>query len=346
MAKPKSSKLRWRMYAAAVVLLLLLMVGLAYYFLLTPAASGQQTAWLYIDSDDTADSVYTKLRPLTSTHAVTGFATLARHTGYESHVRTGRYAVEPGQPTLQLFRHIKNGHQQPLMLTMPQARTRQQLAARLSRLLMADSTALLRTMNDTTLCRSLGCDTATVICLFIPDSYQLYWDLSPRRLLQRMKSEHDRFWNIDRQLAAQRIGLTPHQVQTLASIIDEETANTAEMPMVAGMYINRLRQHMPLQADPTVKFALGNFSLRRIYRNMLSVESPYNTYLHAGLPPGPIRIASVQAIDAVLHHSIHPYLYMCANADFSGTHVFAKTYNEHLRNAHRYARTLNERGIK
>ena len=346
MPSKTTPKRPWLIGASAAVLLLLAAAGLTCYFLLTPAASGRQTAWLYIDADDTADSVCAKLRPLTTPHAATAFSVLARHTSYERRVRTGRYAVEPGQPTVQLFRRVKNGHQQPLMLTLPQARTRQQLAARLSRHLMADSVALLRAMTDTTLCRTLGCDTATVVCLFIPDTYQLYWDISPQRLLERMKREHDRFWTIERQMAAQRIGLTPHEVQTLASIIDEETANTAEMPIVAGMYVNRLRQRMPLQADPTVKFALGDFSLRRIYRQMLSVDSPYNTYKHIGLPPGPIRVASVKAIDAVLHHSLHPYLYMCANADFSGTHVFAKTYNEHLRNAHRYARALNERGIK
>lgn len=140
--------------------------------------------------------------------------------------------------------------------------------------------------------------------------------------------------------------MTHREVMTLASIVDEETANKAEKPMVAGMYIKRLQVGMPLQADPTVKFAIGDFSLRRIWEKHLSVDSPYNTYKNTGLPPGPIRIPSVDGIDAVLNYVHHDYLYMCAKEDFSGTHNFARTYGEHLQNARRYAQALNHRGIK
>jgi UPF0755 protein len=145
---------------------------------------------------------------------------------------------------------------------------------------------------------------------------------------------------------AANLGLTPEEVCTLASIIDEETANTGEKPDIAGMYLNRLHRNMPLQADPTVKFALQDFALRRIYYAQLETDSPYNTYMNTGLPPGPIKIASKQGIDAVLHASQHPYLYMCAKEDFSGTHNFATTYAEHQNNAARYARALNQRGIR
>jgi UPF0755 protein len=164
--------------------------------------------------------------------------------------------------------------------------------------------------------------------------------------MKRMQKEHDNFWNADRQAKAQAIGLTPNEVCTLASIIDEETANNGEKPMIAGMYLNRLKTGMPLQADPTIKFALKDFALKRIYHNMLTIDNPYNTYRNAGLPPGPIKIASVAGIDAVLNRVDHNYLYMCAKEDFSGTHNFAATYQEHLRNASKYARALNQRGIK
>ena len=165
-------------------------------------------------------------------------------------------------------------------------------------------------------------------------------------LLERMQKEHDRFWEGERQQKAAERQLTPVEVCTLASIVDEETANNAEKPMIAGMYLNRLEQHMPLQADPTIKFALKQFELKRIWQKLLQTESPYNTYKYEGLPPGPIKIASIKGIDAVLNAAEHDYLYMCAKEDFSGTHNFAATYKEHLQNAAKYTKALNEKGIK
>ena len=164
--------------------------------------------------------------------------------------------------------------------------------------------------------------------------------------MERLRKEHDHFWNGQRVAKATSLGLTENEVCTLASIIDEETANNGEKPMIAGMYLNRLKKGMPLQADPTVKFALKDFALRRIYHDMLNYNSPYNTYKNTGLPPGPIKIASVAGIDAVLNRVEHDYLYMCAKEDFSGTHNFASNYQDHLKNAARYAQALNDRGIK
>ena len=161
-----------------------------------------------------------------------------------------------------------------------------------------------------------------------------------------MVGEVDKFWNESRMAKASALGLSPEEVCTLASIIDEETSNNAEKPMIARMYLNRLAKGMPLQADPTVKFALKDFALKRIYHNMLNTDSPYNTYRYAGLPPGPIKVASVAGIEAVLNPASHSYLYMCAKEDFSGTHNFAATYQEHLKNASKYSKALNERGIK
>ena len=158
--------------------------------------------------------------------------------------------------------------------------------------------------------------------------------------------ESKSFWNTERQEQARQIALTPNEVMTLASIVDEETANNGEKPMIAGMYLNRLKTNMPLQADPTVKFALKQFELKRIYNKLTRFQSPYNTYINEGLPPGPIKIASIKGIDAVLNAVNHDYLYMCAKEDFSGTHNFAKTYAEHLKNAARYSKALNENGIK
>ena len=218
---------------------------------------------------------------------------------------------------------------------------------------MLDSATIATALHNPDTCRALGYDTTTIACLFIPETYDIYWNTSLAKFLERMKKENRNFWNAERTEKAEALKLTPEQVVTLASIIDEETANDAEKPMIAGMYYNRLMlrnakypEGMPLQADPTIKFAWHRFELKRIYHNLLSINSPYNTYRNAGLPPGPIRIPSVAGIDAVLNRVHHNYLYMCAKEDFSGTHNFAETYEEHLQNASKYSKALNERGIK
>ena len=185
----------------------------------------------------------------------------------------------------------------------------------------------------------------TLPALFIPNTYQVYWNISAKDFLNRMFKEYKRFWAEERQNKAKAIGLTPIEVSILASIVEEETNNKSEKPMVAGLYINRLKKGMPLQADPTVKFAWQDFTLRRITNKHLTIDSPYNTYKITGLPPGLIRIPSPEGIDAVLNYSKHNYLYMCAKEDFSGTHNFASTLSEHNRNARKYWDALNKRKI-
>ena len=317
---------------------------MAFYCLFTSFSTVDDTHYLYIDNDDNVDSVLAKLQPVASEHSLAGLSIMMRHTDYSDFVRTGRYAIEPGMRTYDVMQRLKNGHQSPIMLTVPEVRTMEQLASRLSRKLMADSTEFAFLLVGDTLAP----------CLFVPDTYEVYWNVSADAFIERMKREHDAFWDKSpsgnggktrRQLAADR-GLTPDEVCTLASIVDEETANNAEKPAIAGLYLNRLRKGMLLQADPTVKFALQDFALRRVLNKHLEVESPYNTYKNVGLPPGPIKIASKQGIDAVLNAQDHNYLYMCAKEDFSGTHNFAVTLAEHQRNAARYVRALNQRGIK
>lgn len=322
-------------YLLPAIACLLGVVALGYYFFFTPFSTAAETRYVYIDRDDTPDSVVAKLSTMAQEHSLSGLATIMRHAGYADRMHTGRYAIEPGMTIYEVARRLRNGQQSPIMLTIPEVRTMGQLAARLSEKLMLDSATI------------ADCLTAdTIAALFVPDTYEVYWNISAEALMKRMQREHDAFWNNKRRQLAADKGLTPTQVCTLASIIDEESANNDEKPMIAGMYLNRLKLGMPLQADPTVKFALQDFSLRRILNVHLEVESPYNTYRINGLPPGPIKIASQKGIDAVLHAAEHNYLYMCAKEDFSGTHNFAKTLNEHLQNAARYARALNERGIR
>lgn len=338
------SKSKYLLVAAGVCLLAI--AGIGYYFFLTPFSASAKTEYVYIDEDDSMDSVMAKLRPVATEHGLTGFGTLIRHTAYAKQPRTGRYAINPSEKIFEVMRMMKNGQQAAVMLTIPESRTMEKLSGVLGRKLMLDSVQIAAALIDQIYCRQWGYDTATIPALFVPNTYEVYWNVSLDHLMERMVKEHDRFWDEERLAKANAAGLTPNEVATLASIIDEETSNNQEKPMIAGMYINRLHKRMPLQADPTVKFAQKRFELRRIYHDMLFFDSPYNTYRYAGLPPGPIKIASIKGMEAVLNYVKHDFLYMCAKEDFSGTHNFAVSYAEHLRNAARYARALNERGIK
>ena len=325
---------------------MVLIVCLLVFYGLTSVSSADEVQYVYIDADDTRDSVLAKIQPFSHDAGMTALSTLIRHSSYGKHVRTGRYAVNPGENAITVFRRLKNGQQSSLRLTIPEARTMDRLAALLSHKLMLDSATIAATLLSNDSCQQYGYDTCTISALFVPDTYDVYWNMSVSAFMQRMQKEHDRFWQGEREQKAAAMQLTPEEVCTLASIIDEETANTAEKPMIAGMYLNRLRTGMPLQADPTIKFALKQFALKRIWQKLLTIDSPYNTYRNEGLPPGPIKIASIKGIDAVLNPVEHEFLYMCAKEDFSGTHNFARTYKEHLQNAAKYTKALNERGIK
>ena len=333
-------------YIIPIIICVLALAGLMFFYLTGSLSKSDKCEYVYIDDNDDLDSVAAKLKPIAKEQALLSFKLLSRHSGYCKNIRTGKYAILPDEGTIAVLRKLKNGHQEPVRLTIPESRTTDKLAGALSRKLMMDSLALSILFKDPTLCAKMGYDTATIVCLFVPNTYEVYWNTSIENLLNRMKKEHDKFWDKSRMAKATALGLNPNEVCTLASIIDEETSNNPEKPMIARMYLNRMKKGMPLQADPTVKFALKDFALKRIYHNMLNTDSPYNTYKNTGLPPGPIKVASVAGIDAVLNAPSHNYLYMCAKEDFSGTHNFASSYSEHLRNAAKYSKALNERGIK
>ena len=265
---------------------------------------------------------------------------------YQANIRTGRYAVSSGMSNLQLLNDLRRGHQVATRLTFNNIRFKEDLAERLDEQLMLDKDELLSLLNDSAYCDSLGFTTETITSLFIPNTYEVYWNIPADKLMQRMKREYIAFWTDVRLEKAKAIGLTPAEVATLASIVEEETAASDEYPIVAGLYLNRLHRGIPLQADPTVKFAVGDFTLQRILFEHLEVDSPYNTYKHAGLPPGPLRIPTIKGMDSVLNYMKHNYLYMCAKEDFSGRHNFAATLAEHNRNANRYRAELNRRKIR
>ena len=328
------------------LLVLILLGGIVAYNLFFARISVDGERFLCIDADDTADSAMAKLDGLDAGYSHLGFDILSGLTGYAGHVRPGRYAVSRDLSTLQLVRNLRSHRSVPVRLVVPAVRTLENLAGRLSRLIMPDSAALIRCFTSDSVLQSLGLTRATVVTIFIPDTYEVYWEITPQQLVSRMQREHEVFWNADRIAKASDAGLSPEEVYTLASIVDSETAANAEKARIAGLYINRLNRGMPLQSDPTVIFATGDFSIRRVTGKHLAIDSPYNTYRVRGLPPGPIRVASVAGIDAVLNYEHNDYLYMCAKEDFSGTHNFAAGIQEHYANARRYAAALNARGIR
>jgi UPF0755 protein len=334
--------------AIAALLVILLLAGAAtgYYYFLSAFSKEHETQYLYVDRDDTIDSVYTKLSVLAKPHTMTGFKTIAGFKGYADNVKRGRYAVKPDASAWALYNILNRGEQTPLNVPITSVRTLDRLAGAVAKKLELDSLDLLKAITDSATCRKYGYTCETMPSMFIPDSYNMYWTVSVEEFLDRMKKECEKFWTDERLQKAKLVGLTPVEVSTLASIVTEETRATQEKPTVAGLYINRLRKGMLLQSDPTVKFAMHDFTIRRILNRMLSTDNPYNTYKYKGLPPGPIRIPLKEDLDAVLNYEHHDYIYMCAKEDFSGTHNYARTEAEHMANARRYHQALNARGIK
>ena len=318
-------------------------VGVASYLLFSSPFSIEKTQYVYIDSDDDVDSVSTKIETVAHPSTMLGFDLMRLVKRYKP--RTGKYAIEPGASMYTLVRQLGNGIQVPVNVTIPTTRTIPQLIGRVSKQLMMDSLALANEVfNDKTL--DLGYTQETLPCLFLPNTYEVYWDITPEKLVKRLQKERDNFWNDKRKAQAKETGMTPEEVTTLASIVESETNYSPEKARVAGLYINRLKKGIKLQSDPTVIFATGDFTIRRVLQSHLSTDSPYNTYLYMGLPPGPIRIPSVEGIEAVLNHEKNDYIYMCAKEDFSGSHNFATDYGTHMANARRYQQALNARGIK
>lgn len=264
------------------------------------------------------------------------FNWLAKKTNYDENVHPGRYVLVDGMTNQQLITMLRMGYQTPVKVVFNNMRTVEQLAGRISEQIEADSTSIVDAIYATD-----NVDATT----FIPNTYEFYWNTTAEDFVNKMVVEYNRFWNETRLEKAQNIKLSQKEVSILASIIDKETSKTSEMPRIAGVYMNRLNKRWPLQADPTLIFALGDYNIRRVLDVHKNIDSPYNTYKYAGLPPGPICIPSIAAIDAVLNAEKHNYYYFCAKDDLSGYHVFAKNINEHNRNAEKYRRALNKQKI-
>lgn len=341
--KKKTSKIV--LIAVIAILLVGAGAGAYIYSVISTGFDINKTVYVYIDDKKDYTDLLAQIRDSAKVINTGNFEMISERLGYKDNLRTGRYAIKPGMTVLEAVRILRNGNQTPTKLTFNNIRTKDDLAERISEQLMFSKEELLSLLNDKAKCKELGFDIQTVVAMFIPNTYEFYWDIHVDTFLSRMEKEYKKFWNENRMSKAKEMGLTPVQVSTLASIVEEECFYTDEYPIVAGLYYNRLQRGMLLQADPTVKFAVGDFSLQRVLNRHLEVNSPYNTYKHTGLPPGPIRIPSIKGIDSVLDYQKNDYLYMVAKEDFSDRHNFSKTLAEHNRFADKYRTALNKRRI-
>ncbi len=301
---------------------------------------------LYIPTGSNFDHLVDILREDDVLKSEKTFLWLAKKKKFTARIKSGRYKISSSMGNNELINHLRSGNQDPVHLTFNNIRIKEQLAGIVSQQLEMDSLQVLSVFNNTDLLEQNGLNQQNALLVFIPNTYQVFWNISPEDLFSRMVREYHAFWNEARREKAQSMGMSPNEVATLASIVRAETKRRDEMPIIAGVYINRLKRNMLLQADPTLVFALGDFTISRVLNRHKAIDSPYNTYKYTGLPPGPIALPEPYVVDAVLNYQSHDYLFFCAKDDFSGYHAFAKTYSEHLQNARKYQRRLNELGIK
>lgn len=293
------------------------------------------------------DDVFSKLKEQGILNIPATFDQLAQYMNYKKdRVPSGRYKIKDNMSNLDLIRMLRAGNQQPVNLTFNNARLVSDLAGKLDDNILLDSLVILQALEDEKFLQQYDFTKETIMSLFIPNTYKVFWDIDMHDLMKRMKQEHKRFWNEDRVQKAKNLKMSKEEVYTLASIVDKESHSLKEKPIIAGVYLNRLQRGIALQADPTVVFAVQDFSIRRVLNKHLEYDSPYNTYKYPGLPPGPIGMASIAGLDAVLNPAQHDYIFFCAKPDGGGTHAFAKSLSEHNRNARIYQNWLSRRGIR
>lgn len=322
-------------WIALAVILLLALAG-AWIFLGPGTGFDSKKETLYIRSDAaTKMAVLDSLRQHKIVSNMAAFSFLANRLNYWAHIKPGRYDVERGTNLLSLVRRLRNGRQTPVNLTITKLRTKEDFARLTGQKFAFDSLQMIRFLNNTDSMQAFGADTASSLWNVLPDTYTYFWNTTPSAVYRKLYAESEKFWNADHRAKAAAIGLTPKEAYILASIIEEETTNHREKDTIASVYLNRLQKGMPLQADPTLKFAVRNFGLKRIAGPILQVASPYNTYRNKGLPPGPIATPSRKTLTAVLNPAETPYLYFVANSRLNG-HLFSTSFAEHLQKARGY----------
>jgi UPF0755 protein len=306
----------------------------------------KKDTYLYIPQGAKFKTVLDSLKARDIVQNTVSFAFLSKLLKYQENVKPGRYLIKKSMTNLEAVRMLRAGLQSPVKLTFNSVRLKEDLVKKVSKDLPFGAGEFAKLLNDPKVTKKYGFDTTTIVSMFLPNTYQVYWNVSPEQLLERMHKEYKKFWNDKRLAKAKAVGLKPTEVSVLASIVQAETNKKDEKPRIAGVYLNRLQKGIPLEADPTLVYALGDFTIKRVLNRHKKIESPYNTYKYKGLPPGPINIPSITSLDAVLNYEQHDYLFFCAKADFSGYHAFAKTNAQHSRNARLYHRALNMRKIR
>ena len=337
--KKNKKRLRLFFFAFAVIICVVVFFFVRGYSRISEQiikTSDGKNVSLYIPTNADYQYVKDELKSLNVLTSESAFDWLAKRMDYDENVHPGRYILTDGMTNRELVNMLRMGHQTPVKVVFNNMRTVENLAKRISEQIEADSATIINAINSKD-----DVDATT----FIPNTYEFYWNISAEDFVGKMVAEHDRFWNETRLQKAKDLKLTPREVSILASIVEKETINTSEMPRIAGVYINRLNKNWLLQADPTLVFALGDYSIKRVLDVHKNIESPYNTYKYVGLPPGPICIPSIAAIDAVLNAEKHKYFYFCAKDDMSGYHVFAKNITEHNKNAEKYRKALHKNKI-
>lgn len=327
------------------VLLLVILVFTGYQYVYTPNIQVEkEDTYLYI----TKNTDFKKLLKFTTEQGIVtapiSFAFIAKLMNYQDNIKPGKYLLRKNMTNIEAIRYLRAGGGEADRIQFSQARKIEDITGKICAPIIADSAKFLELINSTGVAESYGFKKETFIAMFIPNTYEVFWNTDEQTLLDRMKKEYDHFWNKDRKAKAEKLGLSLIEVSTLASIVQAETYQSDEKPMVAGLYLNRLKQGIMLQADPTLIFANNDFTIKTVLNIHKEIDSPYNTYKYAGLPPGPINLPSISSIDAVLNAISHDHIFMCAKGDCSGYHNFAKTNNEHNHNRVIYKKNLKKGG--
>ena len=301
---------------------------------------GKEDRYIYIPQDATFETVQRILHEGEYVQDLISFSFLSRLMDYDKLVKPGRFILRSNMNNIQAIRFLRAGEQEPVRITFNNVRLITDLPEKITQNIALTPAEFEAALAGFLAGDSRGFSKENILCMFLPNTYEVYYTISGKQLIERMYAEYDRFWNEERKQKAQSIGLSPVEVSILASIVQAESVKRDEAPIIAGLYLNRIKGGIPLQADPTLVFAVGDFSLKRVLNEHKEVESPYNTYKYKGLPPGPINMPEISTLEAVLNYKPSNFLYMCAKEDFSGYHNFTASYSEHLKNANRYQQAL------
>ncbi|MGJ1387872.1 endolytic transglycosylase MltG [Sphingobacterium spiritivorum] len=333
-----------------IIIVLILVIGgyfgWKYYRAFFGSSVTANQEYLYIRDNSTYEQVLKDIKEKKIVDNPELFDFAATQMDYKNSVKPGRYKLTPGMNNRRLIGNLRGGYQDAVKFRFETVRLKENFAALLAKNFEADSATFIQLLNNDALAEQYGFTKDNFFTMFIPNTYEIYWNTAPEKIIARFNDEYKKFWNAERLEKAKALELTPQEVSVLASIVKGEALHRNEMPKIAGLYINRLRKGMLLQADPTVIFANQDFTIRRVLNKHLRVVSPYNTYLNRGLPPGPISLPTIASIDAVLNYEHHDFIYMVAKEDFSGYHNFSRTETEHLAYARKYQQALNDRNIK